>query len=268
MLAFTVLATATWGTARAFDAPRPHAATACRSNPLTAVHDPTRLQILDACATFVGTVMNTPKQYGDGDFAFSVAPDAAYASMLNAKNRSKGGIHVEIIPMDQGITVRPPSHAHIRVTGAHVYDRWNGWNEIHPAWKVEVLSGGGGPPPPPPPPTAFQLKARLTGKALGKTGARGGHGRVVLTLSPGRVCWQFTRLARVGRPTRAAIRFKEQGKPGRSVLPLGRRYQRRGCGTVDARLFESLAEEARNYYVLVASKGHPYGALRGRLNLG
>jgi hypothetical protein len=269
VLAFTVLATATWGTARALDTPRPQAATACRSNPLAGVHDPTRLQILDACATFVGTVISTPKQYADGDFAFNVAPDAAFASMLNEKNRSKGGIHVEIIPMDQGVTVRPPSrNAHIRVTGAHVYDRWTGWNEIHPTWSIEVLSGGGGPPPLPPPSMVFQLTARLTGKALGKTGARDGHGRVVLTLSPGKVCWQFARLVRVGTPTRAAIRFREQGKPGRTVLPLGRRYQRRGCGTIDLRLFESLAEEARDYYVLVASKRHPYGALRGRLNLG
>jgi hypothetical protein len=82
--------------------------------------------------------------------------------MLNAKNRAKGALHIEIVPMDQpgckpgrpirgypvnnlgvcsGADVRsPPLGAHVRVIGPHVYDSWVGWNEIHPAWKVEILA--------------------------------------------------------------------------------------------------------------------------------
>jgi hypothetical protein len=264
LLVFALAAGASWSTARALETPQ---GSVCRS-PLTGVHDPTRLQILNPCATFVGTVVKTPKQFGDGDFAFNVAPDAAYASMLNAKNRSQGGLHVEIIPLDQGHGLRPPAlHAHIRITGAHVYDRWTGWNEIHPAWKIESGSGGSPPPPPPPPsPLAvFHLKAQLSGKALGRVGARHGRGHVALTLKAATVCWRFTRLAKVGRPTRAAIRFKQSGKPGRSVLTLGRRYERRGCVSTSEALFESLVEEPGHYHVLVASRRHRYGALRGRL---
>ena len=64
----------------------------CRSDPHAGVHDPTRLKVLEACATFVGTVIRAPKlNPSDGDVTFNVAPDSAYASMLNGKNRSEGG---------------------------------------------------------------------------------------------------------------------------------------------------------------------------------
>jgi hypothetical protein len=248
---------------------RPQAAsTTCPSNPLVGVHDPTRLQVLKVCATFVGTVTKTPRQFPDGDFAFWVAPDAGYASMLNAKNRSKGAIHVEIIPFDQGVKVRPPPlHAHIRVTGAHVYDRWTGWNEMHPVWKIEILSGGGPPPPPPPPPapTVTHLTARLTGKAAGKTGAHRGSGRVALTLTNGKVCWRFVRLARIGRPTDALIRAGAAGRRGPVVLALGRRYRRLGCASAGPGIFKELAAKPRSYYVVVTSGRHRRGAIRGQL---
>ena len=85
--------------------------------------------------------------------------------MLNGKNRAKGGLHIEIVPMDQpdcepgqpikgysvnnlgvcsGANVHPPPRgAHVRVIGPHVYDSWVGWNEIHPAWKIEILAAKG-----------------------------------------------------------------------------------------------------------------------------
>ena len=230
------------------------------------VHDPTRLQVLKACATFVGIVTQTPRQFPDGDIAFWVAPDAAYASMLNAKNRSKGGIHVEIIPFDQGVKVRPPPlHAHIRITGAHVYDRWNDWNEMHPVWDIEILSGGGPPPPPPPAPTVTHLKARLTGKAAGKTGAHRASGSVTLTLTDGNVCWRFTRLARVDRPTGAVIRAGAAGRRGPVVLALGSRYRPIGCASASPGIFKALAAKPRSYYVVVTSARHRRGAIRGQL---
>ena len=56
------------------------------------VHDPTRPEVLEACATFVGTVIKAPKlNPSDRDVTFKVAPDSAYASMLKGKNRSEGG---------------------------------------------------------------------------------------------------------------------------------------------------------------------------------
>ena len=75
--------------------------------------------------------------------------------------------------------------------------------------------------PPPPAPTETHLKARLTGKAAGKTGAQRGAGSVALTLSNGEVCWRFARLTRIGRPSGALIRAGAAGRRGPVVLALG-----------------------------------------------
>src|SRR5919201_4530793 len=138
----------------------------CRSDPHEGVHDPYRLKVLNSCATFVGTVVSAPKlNPSDGDVSFNAAPDQGYESMLNARNRSEGGLHIEIVPMDQpdcepgqpikgypennlGVcsgakVVFPPRGAHVRVIGPHVYESWVGWNEIHPTWQLELLSGSG-----------------------------------------------------------------------------------------------------------------------------
>jgi hypothetical protein len=145
---------------------RSAAAKYCRSDPHQGVHDASRLKVISPCATFVGTVVEAAeKDRNDGDVSFNVAPDHGYKSMLNGKNRVKGAIHIEIVPMDQpdcqpgqpirgypvnnlgvcsGANVRVPSPgAHVRVIGPHVYDSWVGWNEIHPAWKVEILAAKG-----------------------------------------------------------------------------------------------------------------------------
>jgi hypothetical protein len=280
LLLLAVLALTAWGAAAAFTAPTQlrAAATTCRATPLSGVHDPQRLQILQACATFAGTVVKGAHTYADGDSTVNVAPDPAYASMLNDKNRHEGGIHVEIIPIDQpgcksactGANVRtPPLGAHVRVTGAWVYDRWVGWNEIHPTWKVELLSGKTPPPPPPPPPPqkaqAVQLKAWMVGRELGRQGARGGHGRIVLKVDANGVCWRFSALAHLGGPTRASIRWHERGRHGRTVLALGRHFKREGCAVASSAFFNAIVDETPEYYVLVASKRHPHGAIRGQL---
>ena len=106
----------------------------------------------------VGTVKEPEKNHGDGDATFNLAPDPAYASMLNEKNRQEGGIHVEIVPADQAGCVKgqpvehpgvtglgtctgahlklPRAGAHVRVVGAYVLDVNNNWNEFHPVWKI------------------------------------------------------------------------------------------------------------------------------------
>jgi hypothetical protein len=264
--------------ARATDVPP------CRSDPHEGVHDPDRLKVLNPCATFVGTVVSTPKlNPSDGDVTFNVAPDPGYAAMLNEKNRSERGLHVEIVPMDQpdcepgqsiegypegnlGVcsgakVVFPPRGAHVRVIGPHVYDSWVGWNEIHPTWQVELLSGSG----PPLPLEMQQLKARLTGRAIGRKGALHGSGRVAITLALGKVCWRFTRLERIGRPTRATIRAGAAHRTGPLVLSLGNRYRARGCVAADAGQLESLSERPQLHYVAVVSARYRHGAVRGQL---
>ena len=135
--------------------------TGCRKSPLAGVHTPDRLRLLARCRAIVGTVKEPQKNHGDGDATFNLAPDPAYASMLNEKNVQEGGIHVEIVPADQAGCVKgqpvehpgvtglgtctgahlklPRAGAHVRVVGAYVLDVNNNWNEFHPVWKITIL---------------------------------------------------------------------------------------------------------------------------------
>jgi len=133
----------------------------CERNALDGVHGSDRLKVLSPCAAFQGTVTQKPVKNPDGDVSFEARPDHGYASMLNAHNRSEGGLHIEIVPRDQpgckrGQTVRvgdvpdlgtcsgrhiaaPALGAHVRVIGPWVLDLHNNWYEIHPAWSVKQL---------------------------------------------------------------------------------------------------------------------------------
>jgi len=132
---------------------------ACERNARDGVHGPDRLKVLSPCTAFQGTVKEAPVKNPDGDVSFQVSPDPGYAGMLNAHNRSEGGLHIEIVPRDQpGCTPGQPIHvadvpdlgtcsgrdvaapalgAHVRIIGAWVLDLNNNWYEIHPAWSIE-----------------------------------------------------------------------------------------------------------------------------------
>ena len=255
----------------------------CAQDPHAGVHDPTRLKILDPCATFVGKVVEAPHlNPPDGDVTFWAAPDSAHASMLNDKNRRKGGLHIEIVPRDQPGCKRgqpiikggvenlglcsgahvlfPPLGARVRVIGPHVYDRWVGWNEIHPAWKVEIL-----PPRGPLPPETHEFEAQLTRKAVGKKRASRSSGTVVLTVTGGELCWRFTRLTGVGRPKRATVRAGGPLWIGPTLLALGARYKPRGCATPGGGRLDSLLARPRSYYVAVVTARYRLGTIRGQL---
>jgi hypothetical protein len=126
------------------------------------VHGHDRLKVLTPCAEFRGTVSESPLKNPDGDVSFQAKPDPDYATMLNAQNRSEGGLHIEIVPRDQpGCTPGKPVHvgdvpglgtcsgrdiaspalgAHVRIVGPWVLDRNNKWYEIHPAWHIAAVA--------------------------------------------------------------------------------------------------------------------------------
>lgn len=255
----------------------------CDQDPHAGVHDPTRLTILDPCATFVGKVVEAPHlNPPDGDVTFWAAPDSAHASMLNDKNRRKGGLHIEIVPRDEpgcrsgdaivkgsvenlGLcsgahVLFPPLGARVRVIGPHVYDRWVGWNEIHPAWEVEIL-----PPTGPLPPESHQFEAHLTHKGVGKKGAPGPSGSFTFTVTGDKACWRFTRLAGIGSPRRATIRAGGPFWIGPTLMALGNSYRARGCATPGAGRLNALLERPRSYYVNVVTRRYRLGAIRGQL---
>lgn len=105
----------------------------------------------------------------------------------------------------------------------------------------------------------------MTGRQLGRHGVRGGHGRIVLKVDPNGVCWTFSALGQIGTPTRASIRWRERGKRGRTVVSLGKRFNRAGCAVASSAFFNAVVEETPEYYVLVATRRHRHGAIRGQL---
>jgi hypothetical protein len=118
----------------------------CRQgNVLDGVERQARFTVLSTCKMAIGIVhdMKGTKE-DDGDYEFSLDVEQPYKKLLNDQNNSHRNamLVVEIIPKDQNLaTVHIPKNGdRIEVHGAWVRDNPAfGWNEIHPAWIVNVL---------------------------------------------------------------------------------------------------------------------------------
>jgi hypothetical protein len=77
----------------------------------------------------------------DGDYKFGLDVEKKYKHLLNKGNDKKrvgGNLIVEIVPKDRkssDVTL-PENGDKVQVWGVWIKDKPNGWNEIHPAWKV------------------------------------------------------------------------------------------------------------------------------------
>lgn len=116
------------------------------------VYDPGRLRVIEACTAVEGRVSSVHKA-GDGDLHIGLDPDDE--SVLNLINviHAQRKLVVELVcdhaPHEQaplaacaGFTpqvLAPAVGDRVRVTGAYVTDRENGWNEIHPVTRIETL---------------------------------------------------------------------------------------------------------------------------------
>ncbi|MBI4301803.1 MAG: hypothetical protein HY664_04275 [Chloroflexi bacterium] len=108
---------------------------------LAGVHAPKRLSVLNPCVTVTGTVVYVYKKAFDGDQTFDLILDGPYLHLLNEDNlrNRHGGLHIEIVPADQARVIAPSVGQRVRATGPWVLDHHHGWNEIHPAWQVELI---------------------------------------------------------------------------------------------------------------------------------
>ena len=91
----------------------------------------------------------------DGDEHLLLKPDSGQEGILNKKNAKKkdGNLVIEIVCANPvklqkvkaacngylNNIVVPAVGAHVRVTGSYVIDTHNGWAEIHPVTKMEVI---------------------------------------------------------------------------------------------------------------------------------
>jgi len=116
------------------------------------VYQPERLRVLEACTTVEGRVVSVHRA-ADGDLHIGLDPE--YKTTLNLINvmHAQRRLVVEAV-CDHPTTKPAPAAAcagftspiaapavgdRIRVTGAYVTDRDDGWNEVHPVTRIEVL---------------------------------------------------------------------------------------------------------------------------------
>ncbi len=111
-----------------------------------------RLRVVATCTAVDGRVVSVHPG-SDGDLHIALDPD--HESILNLVNaaHAHGDLVVEVIcehvPTEgdaatacAGFTSRvaiPRIGDRVRVTGAYVTDRENGWNELHPVTRIETL---------------------------------------------------------------------------------------------------------------------------------
>jgi hypothetical protein len=124
----------------------------CREgNVLDGVERQSRLTVLSTCEKVVGVVHDMSINKGDGGYEFNLDVEQPYKKLLNQANENQwhGMLHTEIIPKDQNSSsVQIPKNGdRVEVYGARVADHaylglpfLAGWNEIHPAWNVRILS--------------------------------------------------------------------------------------------------------------------------------
>jgi len=124
----------------------------CDSDLWKHVYEKDRLHVVEPCTTVEGGVVSVHRN-ADGDLHISLDPDNK--AVLNLVNVFHGQrkLVVELIcdhpsaqPNSQDacrdfhpqVTV-PKVGDRVRITGAYVTDRDNGWNELHPVTRVEIL---------------------------------------------------------------------------------------------------------------------------------
>lgn len=118
------------------------------------VYNRERLEVIDMCKTVTGTIQESDADE-DGDQHMLLRLDSGQEDLLSKKNTKKkqGDLVIEAVCANKvmlqkvGITCNgyinhillPKVGDHVRVTGSLVNDTHNGWNEIHPITKLEIM---------------------------------------------------------------------------------------------------------------------------------
>ena len=133
-------------------APMKLTAESCDASLWKHVYQPERLRVIETCTAVEGRVVSV-RQARDGDLHIALDPDHKSAVNLANALHDEGDLIVEIVCEHSAeddapksacsgfvSKVTPPKTGdRIRVTGAYVTDIEYGWNEIHPATRIEIL---------------------------------------------------------------------------------------------------------------------------------
>jgi len=118
------------------------------------VYNPERLEVIDKCKTVAGVIEESSADE-DGDQHMLLKLDNGQEELLTKKNTKKkqGDLVIEAVCANKpklnkvGNTCNgyinkiqiPKLGEHVKVTGSLVIDSHNGWAEIHPITKIEIL---------------------------------------------------------------------------------------------------------------------------------
>ena len=118
------------------------------------VYNPERLDVVDKCKTVTGIIEESSADE-DGDQHMLLRLDNGQDGLLTKKNikKKQGDLVIEAVCADKttlekvGNTCNgyinhillPKVGDHVKVTGSLVLDSHNGWKEIHPITKIELL---------------------------------------------------------------------------------------------------------------------------------
>lgn len=118
------------------------------------VYNPSRLQIIDKCKTVTGIIEESSADE-DGDQHMLLKLDKGQGDILTKRNikKKQGYLVIEAVCVNKTTLKKvgntcdgfvnhiliPRINDHVRVTGSLVIDSHNGWAEIHPISKMEVI---------------------------------------------------------------------------------------------------------------------------------
>lgn len=127
---------------------------ACDPNLWKYVYDAQRLQVLDKCKIVTGVIEETNADE-DGDQHMLLKLDKGQKELLTKKNKTKkqGDLVIEAVCINNitrkkaiGACTGYVNHVqlpkvgdHVKVAGSYVIDSHNGWAEIHPITKIELI---------------------------------------------------------------------------------------------------------------------------------
>jgi hypothetical protein len=129
----------------------------CDSSLWQRTYENERLQMIMPCTAVEGRVVSVHIN-SDGDAHIGLEPDDRRILNLINATHARGELITEVVcdhaPTDKGgdsykvrdacsgytsATTLPHTGDRVRITGSYVTDRDNGWREIHPISKIEVL---------------------------------------------------------------------------------------------------------------------------------
>ncbi|MEP7170493.1 MAG: hypothetical protein ABI855_14080 [Bacteroidota bacterium] len=118
------------------------------------VYNPSRLEIIDSCISVTGVITESHAE-DDGDQHLLLKLDAGQENLLNKRNLKKKSdeLVLEVICANNvklkkvkkackgyvnNVEIHPVG-MHVKVTGSYVIDSHNGWAEIHPVTKMDII---------------------------------------------------------------------------------------------------------------------------------